>query len=331
VISVGFGRDVTLSADGSTAAVSGASSSQLQTTDSVYVFDRTGTTWSTGELLLPEAPDPEDSFGRALHLSGDGAVLIVGDPDDDALGESAGAAHVFRRTPAGWDRGTRLLAPDGAAGARFGRSVALDRTGTMALIGAANDEAGIGPLAGAVYVFAPSRDAWQHHGKLLSSAGLPYDRFGRSVALSGDGRHGAVGSAGDEFVFDAPPDSGRVTILAGLCQFDRDGDTLGQACDPDDDGDGRPDERDTCPYAPDPLQLDGDGDDQGDVCDTDDDGDGVFDRDDNCDLKWNPLQDDADGDGIGDACDPVAAEGSAGVGRPRREGSSSRPRPAEVD
>jgi len=71
----------------------------------------------------------------------------------------------------------------------------------------------------------------------------------------------------------------------------------------DTDGDGVPDERDTCPEQPDPDQLDTDRDGTGDACDGDDDGDGVFDEDDSCPMLANPDQHDTDGDGAGDACD----------------------------
>jgi hypothetical protein len=56
------------------------------------------------------------------------------------------------------------------------------------------------------------------------------------------------------------------------------------------DGDGRPDDSDNCPCAPNAPQTDGDGDGVGDACD-------------NCPSLPNPAQGDADGDGQGDPCD----------------------------
>jgi len=124
---------------------------------------------------------------------------------------------------------------------------------------------------------------------------------------------------------------------------------LGDACNPDIDGDGVKNQVDDCPYIPDPAQnlasqpggppagcnFDTDGDgvsdsfdnckyvpnkDQsdinhngiGDACDPDIDGDGVLNKNDprlhmndNCPTVFNPDQRDSDGDGIGDACDPT--------------------------
>ncbi len=66
---------------------------------------------------------------------------------------------------------------------------------------------------------------------------------------------------------------------------------------------------DNCQVNANPSQEDGDQDGVGNACDPDHDGDGWFD-DDNCTFVWNPFQFDADGDGLGDACDlcPAVAD-----------------------
>ena len=111
------------------------------------------------------------------------------------------------------------------------------------------------------------------------------------------------------------------------------GDTLGDACDADDDADGVPDLNsagmieDNCPIIANPDQINtdrdftiaagsiADGDILGDACDADDDADGVLDLnptdmiEDNCPTIANPDQTNTDStlpdsDALGDACDP---------------------------
>jgi hypothetical protein len=70
--------------------------------------------------------------------------------------------------------------------------------------------------------------------------------------------------------------------IANPGQEDHEGEGLGDACDPDDDG--ATDESDNCPWTENSSQSDFDGDGLGDACDSDSDGDGVPEMSDLCPL-----------------------------------------------
>jgi hypothetical protein len=70
----------------------------------------------------------------------------------------------------------------------------------------------------------------------------------------------------------------------------------------DTDSDGILDGVDNCPTTSNANQANNDGDSMGDACDPDDDNDGVNDGPDNCDFIANPTQADFNSNGVGDAC-----------------------------
>ncbi|MCP4006004.1 MAG: hypothetical protein GY725_17595, partial [bacterium] len=95
-------------------------------------------------------------------------------------------------------------------------------------------------------------------------------------------------------------------------------DEVGDACDPDLDGDGIEYGSDSCPLEREDFD---DVNDTDGCADNDDDADGTDDYDDNCDGTSNPSQADTDLDGVGDACDtcpndpgPLSQDGCATFG-----------------
>jgi 6-phosphogluconolactonase (cycloisomerase 2 family) len=62
----------------------------------VYIFDRSGTTWSQfGSYIEPGDPNTDDDFGSSVDITSDGNTVVVGSPREDTAGTDAGAAYVF--------------------------------------------------------------------------------------------------------------------------------------------------------------------------------------------------------------------------------------------
>ncbi|HUP92164.1 MAG TPA: Calx-beta domain-containing protein [Solimonas sp.] len=105
--------------------------------------------------------------------------------DDTAGGTDAGSATVFTRSGSVWSQQQQLLASGGLASDQFGISVAL--SGDTALVGANQDDITAGGTnAGSATVFTRSGSVWSQQQQLTASDGRSNDRFGLSVALSGD-------------------------------------------------------------------------------------------------------------------------------------------------
>lgn len=183
-----FGRSVALSADGSTAIVGGPRESAK--IGAAWIFARSGATWTQQAKL--EVPEADGYFGRAVALSADGEVAVIGDPGN---ADSPGSAWVFARSGSTWSLEAHLSGDEEVGAGRFGRSVALSADGETALVGAYAD----GHKAGAAWVFTHSGSSeWTQQGPKLTGgeeAGAGW--FGRSVALSADGSSALIGGNED--------------------------------------------------------------------------------------------------------------------------------------
>ena len=200
--SMKFGRSVSLSGD---TALIGADKGSLAEPEpfsgAAYIYTRSGTAWSHQVTFHGDALN--NTFGQSVFLDGDSA--IVGDPNDDENGASAGSVKVFTRSEGMWSEQAKILPLIGASGDDFGCSVCIG--GDTAVIGARNAD-GNGTASGSAYVFTRSGNTWIQQDVLLPSDGEAYQFFGTSVSISGEvavvGAHGDASngmSSGAAYVF----------------------------------------------------------------------------------------------------------------------------------
>lgn len=147
----------------------------------VYVFQRSGTTWTQVAKLTASDSATNDNFGTCVDLDGD--TILVGAPfKNGALtGAQAGAAYVYTKNAGVWSLQQKITDLSGAAGDQFGTSVALQ--GDTAVIGAPLDDV-IFVDRGSAQVFTRSAGSWTKRTTLNPSDGVTSDVFGRSVAIS---------------------------------------------------------------------------------------------------------------------------------------------------
>jgi len=133
--------------------------------------------------LTADDGDGDDTFGAAVAVDGD--IAIVGAPDDeDPNGSEGGSAYVYVRSGGTWTEQEKLVPGDGDGGDGFGTSVAVD--GSTAVVGAPNDEDPNGTDGGSAYVFVQSGGSWSQETKLAAGDGAGGDLFGWTVDIDGD-------------------------------------------------------------------------------------------------------------------------------------------------
>jgi len=183
----------------------GEADNSTSSSGSVYVFVRTGSTWSQQAYIKASNTGSGDRFGAGVALSGDtlavsayaeksSAAGVNGDQDNDGA-EEAGAVYVFVRDEGVWSQQAYVKASNTQAGDAFGWS--LDLSGDTLAVGAPfedssatginGNQADAGASAsGAVYVYAREGVRWVQQAYVKASNTGSGDWFGWSVTLDGD-------------------------------------------------------------------------------------------------------------------------------------------------
>jgi hypothetical protein len=232
-----FGSSVALSADGSTLAIgapyeasaaTGVNDTALQHDSSqsaagaVYVFTKSGGTWAQTAYVKASNARSNSFFGESVSLNGDGTVLAVGafgessaatginnttPGQSDTTAANAGAVFIFVNTAGTWAQTTYVKPLNTRAGNRFGNAVSLSASGTSLAVGSfleASNAVGINgnendtsdSSAGAAYLFE-NNSGWSQTAYFKASNANEGHRFGKVLALSGDGNSLVVGAASE--------------------------------------------------------------------------------------------------------------------------------------
>ena len=145
-----FGESVSISGDVALVGATNHDHNQ-STSGTAYVFrfdprGDPGSRWVETQELLASDQAAAEKFGKAVAIDGDTAV--IGDWNNDDVGNGFGAAHIFRFVEGrGWVEAQKLLPDPGAWTAFFGWFVALD--GDTAVIGAIGENV----QAGSAYIY----------------------------------------------------------------------------------------------------------------------------------------------------------------------------------
>ena len=191
--------------DGAAVGINGNQADQsAPNAGAVYLFQRSGTSWSQQAYVKATNAEAGDSFGYSVALHGD--LLVVG-----AIWESSsatgvqgnqanndsqwtGAAYTYRHFGSTWLHESYLKASNPDPGDAFGKKVAAyenfiaissnnESGGTTGVNGweGSNSTGG----AGAVYLFEHDGSAWAQNSYVKASNTGANDHFGEALALDG--------------------------------------------------------------------------------------------------------------------------------------------------
>jgi hypothetical protein len=169
-----FGMSIALSSDGNTALIGSSVAGPSQNSGAVWVFTRSGSTWTEQQEIT--SPDGSTEFGFRVALSNDGATAAIADLNND--GDLAGV-YVYAKSGGTWSQQQKLSQASDQF--LFGVSLALSGDGNTLVAGDTSNGSG---GAGDYRVFVRSGTTWSRQAILALPNG---DGPGHNAALSGDG------------------------------------------------------------------------------------------------------------------------------------------------
>jgi hypothetical protein len=167
----------------------------------VFVYRRTGATWSAPTILTGETITANESYGQSVAIAGD--TIVVGAPGDDGRG----TVWPYLWTGVEWLTQGTLSDPAGAAGDGLGGSVAV--RGDDIIASASGDDYSGLTDAGSLHWFTRSGGVWTHQQRIVPPDPTSESDFGGPIAMS-DGRFivgsqfktvGGLSDAGSAYTF----------------------------------------------------------------------------------------------------------------------------------
>lgn len=180
----------------------------------ISIFERNGTDWSSGYSLFTftRSLSPLCDYGWNIHMAEDGNTIVVAELDDqyETGSYQSGAIYIYEKSGTHWDSftTTKIKASDNDPGDLFGAGLAIAADGNTILVGApVFGNLFYGPLPfGMAYKYIKAGTNWSNYiEKEFCSYDIDYmDDYGRTVAISGDGKKYVVGAPNGDTYYNVP-------------------------------------------------------------------------------------------------------------------------------
>lgn len=183
-ISVSFDSNATRVAIGA----NGSTVSGVSACGSVYIFVRSGTSWSQEQQISASDKASTDLFGYSAELDSDATRIVVGAYGSDPAGVSgAGAAYIFVRAGSVWTQEQKLTATSPASSDSYGYDVDIDSTGTRCIVGSMLMNPGGVNDSGAIEIWTRSGTVWTREQQISASDKAASDQFGYKISIDSSG------------------------------------------------------------------------------------------------------------------------------------------------
>ena len=167
-----FSTAVSINSDGTVAII--------QTNIATYVFTNQNGTWTqTAEIAVVGG---YGDSSNSVSINSDGTIAIIG---ADGENYGTGAAYIYTNQNGTWSQTARIATA--VAYSNFGTSVSINSNGTIAIIGASNENA--------AYVYANQSGTWTQISRISNNLNVSY--FGNSVSINSDGTIAIIGSTNE--------------------------------------------------------------------------------------------------------------------------------------
>ncbi len=177
-----FGISVSISGDYAIVGAQGKDVGSNSYQGQVYIFYRSGTSWTEQDIITASDGAAYDLFGCDVAISGNYAIVGAMSKDVGPH-NSQGGAYIYHRVSTSWIEQQILTSSDGTAGDEFGCSVALSED--YAVVGAYYKQiSSVNP--GEAYIYHRNGTTWTEQATLIASDAEDKEHFGRDVSISGD-------------------------------------------------------------------------------------------------------------------------------------------------
>lgn len=174
--------------------------SSLSDAGKVFIYTRSGSTWTYSTSIVSSDLSIQDNFGWSLDLSRDGTTLVVGAPGESinytGTPFNNGAVYIFTGSGTSWtQQGGKLNASDPGTGNNLGLNVAISSNGNTVIASAPYwNSSNIG--SSAVYIFTRSGTTWSQLQRLNVPTLTGNEDAYYGMSISPDGNTIAVGAHG---------------------------------------------------------------------------------------------------------------------------------------